>query len=326
MVKVVKKRVRKGKPTESASQRGKLGNQTVNVSVRIGGGKKAGNLPKGRKDTDNKKIDKPQVDIGLGSATTFGTPYSAHSSIHPIYYQSPLVGLGVSRTAPMEQLTPSSKVIGQPEPNLHNAEQNLPSVIAYPLPPLLPVSREPAIIKQKSGKYIPKKQEIYTSPNPNEVGSYDESIRDFQETRSRNELIKDNNTPYNTIPSEQQDIRDNYNLNLNSGASEYDDIPPSETPALEEELTQGPYPYGQPIFGSVERRARGRPYSKITDDDIKILEDYLRIATSIKPRNRTLQQQQQFSEGQRIISNKRNNPNLKPIIDGIKARLEDEKK
>jgi hypothetical protein len=60
--------------------------------------------------------------------------------------------------------------------------------------------------------------------------------------------------------------------------------------------------------------------------ELDILEAYLRIVNTVKVKDRTLNDQQTVLEGQRIISNKRNNPNLNPILVGIRARLEDEKK
>jgi len=260
------------------------------------------------------------------------------SPIHPIYRPSsesqPIIRsptpytLGSSRTLPMEQLTPSRNIFGQSPQYLHNSEQNLPTQIAtaYPIS-YVDQPSEPARIKQNAGSYVPSTP-IYKGPNPADVDVYEQPLRDFAENKAYNELLRQNQDMQSAI---ENSTRDAYNLYLNttddqsptqedddgrfSRPSIGDDIPPYESPAFYE-----------PEDEESAKRARGRPYSKFTDDDIRILEEFIRISTTTKSKDRTLLQQQSILDGRRLISNKRANPNLKPIIVGIRARLEDEKK
>lgn len=295
MVKVVKKRVRKGKPNGTPS------GQSVNVSVRIGGGKKAGSVAKG------KNIDKPPVDSSYQSPIMLSQPSFGFAPGSPFSLGQRAPSTGFSQgTVSMDRYN---------QPVLYPVEENIPQAVAYRASPMLPsVVEEPVYIQNKSGKSIPK-YPIVQSPPSYEGYAYEEPIKSFEENKAYNELVRENSDMQSGI---ENSIRDAYNLYLNTTPSE---PPHYEQESVggggEEELTEGPY---------LPPKAKGRPYSRINEDDIDLLERYLRIVTTIKPGQRNLNEQQTIIEGRRLVSNKRANPNLKPILDGIKARLEDEKK
>lgn len=317
----------KGKLTSVKSK------QSVNVNINLqrkrGGGVKK---PNGSDQSPYAPTQSPSIpyEMSRGGYTNIANPTNVVNPTFNIYshpYEPTLFNprtpqsgsLGINTTVP---LTNVSNILGQPPANLHNSEFNLPTVQAFPLPPYIPLQQtDPAYIKQNAGKYIPSKKDIASSNNPNLVRSYDEPIRDFQATEARNELIRDDNTPYNTIPSEQQDIRDSYNLNLNSSATESDDIPPRETPTPEY-ISPPPPPMGQ-----ITRR--GRPISELTQAEINILEQALRAKEDAKGRKRTIMEKSIIDQAQRLKDNRRSNEQ-KQTIARIEAELmqmlENEKK
>jgi hypothetical protein len=176
--------------------------------------------------------------------------------------------------------------------------------------------------------------------------AYEEPFRSFEEIRSRNELVRES---IDTQTDIDNNIRDEYNLTLNTptgnrpgliseeskieefySPSVFDNIEisftqPDEIPMREEpvEVDDETVEYRG---GGGERRGRGRPYSQLSDTDITLLEQYYRVKDSTKRKNRSLMEQAIVSQGDRLISNKRANPYLQPIIDGIKAQIESEKK
>jgi hypothetical protein len=64
-------------------------------------------------------------------------------------------------------------------------------------------------------------------------------------------------------------------------------------------------------------RQRGRPVEPISEEDINILDRYIR-GLSIPPRNRTPEQVDAVLRGSRLKHNKRNHPDLVGIINGLR--------
>jgi hypothetical protein len=65
------------------------------------------------------------------------------------------------------------------------------------------------------------------------------------------------------------------------------------------------------------QRSRGRPVEPISEEDINILDRYVR-GLSIPPRNRTEEQRDAVLRGSRLKHNKRNHPDLVGIINGLR--------
>jgi len=207
---------------------------------------------------------------------------------------------GFSQAQLRDILSPFAYVrpLDKPSPILYEPEYNLPTAEVYRLSPDLdPIPLDPVIIKQNTGKYNPYKPEIFSSSDNYQGEAFEEPLRNFEETRARNELLKAYSEP--STPSE--DIRDSYNLNLNSFQNEIDDIPPSEP--IEDE--------------SIPKKKRGgRTPSDLSPNDIEILRKYVR-ASLIRSPFRTLEQQQDYANGMRVKKNKRLNPYLNPTIQSL---------
>lgn len=266
-----------------------------------------------RKITKQKKQKKLQsvvqnVTVNLPSR---GKRSTQKQSSQPQYQQPILMAQpniiqpsGFSQSQIRDILSPFAYVrpLDKPSPILYEPEYNLPTAEVYRLPPELdPIPLDPLIIKQNTGKYNPYKSEIFSSSDKFQGEAFQEPLRNFQENISRNELLNDYSEP--STPSE--DIRDSYNLNLNSFQNELDEIPPAT-----EEVMSSPYD------GGVKKKKGGRIPSDLTQNELQILRKYVR-ASLTKAQFRTLEQQQDYANGMRIRNNKRNNPYITPTIQSL---------
>jgi hypothetical protein len=203
-------------------------------------------------------------------------------------------------------------ILEQPR-GIYDAVYDIPTTEAVRLPPVLPdIPLQQNRVERTSGTYSRFDNPIYSSSNKNQGFAYDEPLRDFQEQSSYNELVREANDNYNTNTNTQQSVYDEYNLAANTFPGEQpDDIPLSETPI-----------YDQRLESPIERmeRKRGRPANPLTEEDIRVLEFYVR-ASLIKASQRSLEQQMQFEAGKALKAAKRRNPELEPTLNDIKERF-----
>jgi len=299
-----------------------------------------------RKDTDESSVPHHIITTVQMSSPANPAPYQLPRPFTPgttglDQFQLSQLSMGrtlgqtpASRNMPSQ--TPTAPTMNRfNQPVTYDVEQNLPEQPIYRSPPLLPeLIPEAVVINNNSGMSSPMSSfqgdriplTIPSATPLYDTMAYEDPYRTMEEIKSRNELIRDSIDTQSAI---ENSIRDEYNLFLNSTPGNRpgeEELEPGEEELEpgEEELDQGPSPYIQTNDGSGGQR--GRPFSQLTDLDISRLEAYQRVMESTKRKNRSIEEQTVIAEGQRIISNKRSNPNLKPILDGIKAKLQEEKK
>lgn len=210
--------------------------------------------------------------------------------------------------------------IDQQSPVFFDSTDNIPEAQAYRLPPMLPnIPLDPVRLENRSGKYNPFEPPIFPSSTPYGGNAYEEPLRDFEQTRSYNELVKNDQDKYDTNMARQQSLIDYYNLNLNSYPAENQDIPLPEAPIFpssdqSQELTYEP-----------ERRSRGRPTQLLTDEDRRILELYVR-ASLVRASERSLSQQMEYQAGYALKQAKRRNPEIAITLRAIYEKLQDQGK
>lgn len=225
--------------------------------------------------------------------TPFAQPQPAQDWTRPVIQQ-------------LQNLTASVRNILEQPQGIYDAVYNIPIAEASRLPPVLPdIPLQQNKVERTSGKYSRFDNPIYSSSNINQGFAYDEPLRDFQEQRSYNELVSEANDEYNTNTNTQQSVYDEYNLASNTFPGEQPDYVPMGEPIPQSELNE---------------RRRGRPANPLTDEDIRVLEFYVR-ASMIKASQRSLEQQMQFEAGKALKAAKRRNPELDPTLADIKERF-----
>jgi len=203
--------------------------------------------------------------------------------------------------------------IDQQSPVFFDSTDNIPEAQAYRLPPMLPeIPLAPVRLENRSGTYNPFEPPIFPSSTPYGGNAYEEPLRDFEQTRSYNELVKNDQDKYDTNMARQQSLIDYYNLNLNSYPTENQDEVP-----IQENILEPPF--------EPERRSRGRPTQSLTDEDRRILELYVR-ASLVRASERSLSQQMEYGAGYALKQAKRRNPEIAITLRAIYEKLQNQGK
>lgn len=331
-----KSSVQKQKQSQSTKQTNK---QSVKVSIKLDQSKKS--IPRIHSPSSGSEshgpshsgpstrglIPQPIIMYPPGIGTAQG------SYAQPMRSTSIQTGLGsVTGVIPLQGQTPQALSMERyNQPPLYQVEQNIPQAQAYRVSPILnPIVEQPVRIENKAGKRIPN-HPIQTSSSPSQGYAYEEPYRDFAQIKSYNELVRESKDTQSAI---ENSVLDSYNLYRNTDPAEpppeFDDRRSLSSGAEEE--NQPSFDQPQSSFAQPQQsqespnRSRGRPYLRFTDEDLTLLEAYLRIKTTLRANQRNPEQKQIYDSGSKLVDNRRNNPYLKPIVDGILARLEDEKK
>ena len=198
---------------------------------------------------------------------------------------------------------------------LLNMEQNIPPVQAYRLPPMLDtIPADPVIIRQNA-RPNPFRDPIEPSLPEFEGRAQETDLRNFEEIRAMNDLIKKENDPYNNIDDEQQNITDSYNANQYA----------SLDPAISDDADKSPdgdtIPPPEPPTEMYSPPPRGRPIMTPTEQEIETLRQFVRTK-NIPAKQRNPQDAALFREGQMLRAAKRNNPIIKEILDQLTEAYE----
>lgn len=150
----------------------------------------------------------------------------------------------------------------QPVQGFPIMEFNPPSLAPPPLLSSIPL--DPVLIKQKAGPYFPSDRSVSSAAPSFSGETFSEPLRNFEQTQSRNDLLKKDMDLQKLGEDTQDAIRNSYNLSLNTPPQEFDAarivLPGKEVPSK---------PKSEPI-------KRG-PKKELTDAEIKNLEEYVRI-------------------------------------------------
>lgn len=180
----------------------------------------------------------------------------------------------------------------QPGQGVPIMEFNPPSLAPPPLLSAIPL--DPVLIKQKAGPYFPSDRSI-SSATPSFRGeTFSEPLRNFEQTQSRNDLLKKDMDLQKLGEDTQEAIQNSYNLSLNT--------PPQEFDAARIVLPGK----SVPLKSKSEQIKRG-PKKELTEAEIKNLEEYVRIG-NIPVNTRTVEERATRERVKTFITGRRAYP------------------
>jgi hypothetical protein len=206
---------------------------------------------------------------------------------------------------------PQERPLGSSE--LLNMEQNIPPFQPYRLPPMLePLPPEPVLVKQNA-RPNPFRDPIEPSLPSFEGRVQETDIRNFEEIRAMNDLLKKENDPYNNIDDEQQNITDSYNAN------QYASLDPRISDDYQEDTIPSPEPPTEMYSPPPPRR--GRPEMTPTEQEIETLRQFIRVK-NIPAKQRNAIDAELFVKGRKLLAAKRKNEMIQEIFQQLNEAYE----
>ena len=204
---------------------------------------------------------------------------------------------------------------------LLNMEQNIPPVQAYRLPPMLDtIPADPVIIRQNA-RPNPFRDPIEPSLPEFEGRAQETDLRNFEEIRAMNDLIKKENDPYNNIDDEQQNITDSYNANQYASLDPRisDDADKSPAGSFQGDTIPSPEPPTEMYSPPPPRR--GRPEMTPTEQEIETLRQFIRVK-NIPAKQRNAIDAELFVKGRKLLAAKRKNETIQEIFQQLNEAYE----
>jgi len=175
-----------------------------------------------------------------------------------------------------------------------------------PLPP------EPVLVKQNA-RPNPFRDPIEPSLPSFEGRVQETDIRNFEEIRAMNDLLKKENDPYNNIDDEQQNITDSYNAN------QYASLDPRISDDYQEDTIPSPEPPTEMYSPPPPRR--GRPEMTPTEQEIETLRQFIRVK-NIPAKQRNAIDAELFVKGRKLLAAKRKNEMIQEIFQQLNEAYE----
>lgn len=214
---------------------------------------------------------------------------------------------------------PQERPLGSSE--LLNMEQNIPPFQPYRLPPMLEsIPADPVLVKQNA-RPNPFRDPIEPSLPSFEGRVQDTNIRNFEEIRAMNDLLKKENDPYNTIDDEQQNITDSYNANQYASLDPRisDDADKSPAGSFQGDTIPSPEPPTEMYSPPPPRR--GRPEMTPTEQEIETLRQFIRVK-NIPAKQRNAIDAELFVKGRKLLAAKRKNETIQEIFQQLNEAYE----